>query len=290
MKKLTLLTLILVIVLAACSPAQEQPNDGAGTVPNAEELPIDDGGLIIDESVGSDITGITWQWVSLVEMDPAAQSVVPSPENYTLTFLPDGDLSIQADCNMAGGSYSLDGNQLTITQGISTLAFCGEESLDILYLELLSQVESYTLENGQLVLELKDGAGRMAFEENNIKPEMGLEADVVGIVWLWTRFDDTAELNNIEVEDPTLYTLLLNPDGTYAVKADCNLASGSYTLDGSSITFAPGPATLAECEPGSLYDPFLARLSDVVTFVIDEEQLYLNLWADGGNLVFSPAE
>ena len=43
------------------------------------------------------------------------------------------------------------------------MAFCGEQSLDLIYLELLDNVESYTLENGQLVLELKEGAGRMLF-------------------------------------------------------------------------------------------------------------------------------
>jgi len=236
------------------------------------------------------LEGNTWQWVSLVEMEPAAQSVVPSPENYTLTFLPDGEVSIQADCNMVVGSYTLDGHQLTITQGASTMAFCGEESLDLQYLELISRVESNTLENGQLVLELKDGAGRVTFEESSMEPDMGLEADVVGIIWLWTRFDDTAGLNDIEVDDPSRYTLLLNQDGTYEVQADCNRASGRYTLEVSSITFESGPTTLAECEPGSLYDIFLTRLSEVATFVMDEGQLVLNLWADGGNMVFSPAE
>jgi hypothetical protein len=44
------------------------------------------------------------------------------------------------------------------------MAFCGEQSLDYLYLALLSNVESYAVEDGQLVLELKDGAGKMFFE------------------------------------------------------------------------------------------------------------------------------
>lgn len=66
---------------------------------------------------------------------------------------------------MVKGSYTLDGGSLTIELGPSTMAFCGEQSLDLLYLELLSNVESYTIEEGQLVLELKDGAGRMTFNE-----------------------------------------------------------------------------------------------------------------------------
>lgn len=119
--------------------------------------------------------------------------------------------------------------------------------------------------------------------------ELNADSDISGITWLWERFDDTAEINNIVVDDPTLYTFLLNADGTYTVKADCNLASGSYTLEGNSIKFEAGPTTLAECGPESLYNDFLIDLSNVVTFVIDGNKLYLNLWADAGNMVFIPA-
>jgi heat shock protein HslJ len=61
------------------------------------------------------------------------------------------------------GSFELDGSSITIQLGPSTMAFCGEQSLDLNYLKLLENVESYALENGGLVLELKEGAGRMVF-------------------------------------------------------------------------------------------------------------------------------
>jgi heat shock protein HslJ len=110
-----------------------------------------------------DITGITWQWSGLVETAPAAQSVVPDPENYTLVFQPDGTVQIKADCNMVGGSYMLEDNILTIALGPSTMAFCGEQSLDLQYLELLGNVDSYILKEGRLALNLKAGAGHMSF-------------------------------------------------------------------------------------------------------------------------------
>ena len=110
--------------------------------------------------------------------------------------------------------------------------------------------------------------------------------DIREVTWEWVRFDDTADKNNIVVDDPSLYTLRLNEDGTYSVKADCNLASGNYELESSSLKLLPGPTTLAECGPDSLYNTFLADLGYVATYVIEGEQLYLNLWADGGNMVF----
>ena len=65
--------------------------------------------------------------------------------------------------NPVGGSYTLDGSSLTILLGPSTMAFCGEQSLDLFYLGFLSTVDSYAVKDGQLVLELKDGAGQMTF-------------------------------------------------------------------------------------------------------------------------------
>ena len=111
------------------------------------------------------ITDITWQWASVNETEPAAQSVVPNPENYTLTLNADGTHSLKVDCNMAGGAYTLDGDQLTLGPGPMTLAFCGEESLDMQFLAFLAMVESYSVEDGQLVLSFQDGAGEMRFNE-----------------------------------------------------------------------------------------------------------------------------
>jgi heat shock protein HslJ len=109
------------------------------------------------------VTGIEWQWSGLIETMPAAQSVVPDPENYTLLLQPDGALHIRADCNMVGGSHTLEGDSLTITLGPSTMAYCGEHSLDQQYLKLLSNVDGYGIEDGQLVLTLQADAGRMIF-------------------------------------------------------------------------------------------------------------------------------
>jgi heat shock protein HslJ len=112
--------------------------------------------------------------------------------------------------------------------------------------------------------------------------------DLVGTTWEWERFlggDDSA----IEVADPTRYTLTLHAEGTYRLQADCNVAGGAYTLDAAHLTLHPGPTTLAECAPGSLYDTFLARLGDVRTYVMDEGKLVLNLWADAGDMFFREA-
>ena len=123
------------------------------------------GCAIGDAAKAPELVCTTWQWRELAETEPASLSLVPQPESYTLVFHPDGTLAIQADCNMATGLYILECNALTISLGACTLAFCGEESLDQLYLGLLGNVGSYCIEDGRLVLTVKEDASRVAFEE-----------------------------------------------------------------------------------------------------------------------------
>ncbi len=106
-----------------------------------------------------------WQWTEIVETDPTTEPLTPNPENYTIRFSVDGSLAFRADCNRGEGSYTLDGRALSIELGGSSLVRCRDDSLDDLYRGFLGEVAGYSLVNGQLVLELKDDAGRMIFNE-----------------------------------------------------------------------------------------------------------------------------
>ena len=111
------------------------------------------------------ITGIQWQWTQLTETEPASQSVVPDPENYVLVLNDDGSANIKADCNQVLWTYTLEDTSLTFdTLGPSTLAFCGEDSSDQIFLEKLGMGGSVSVEEGRLVLELNENAGRMVFD------------------------------------------------------------------------------------------------------------------------------
>jgi heat shock protein HslJ len=111
------------------------------------------------------ITGIQWQWAQLTETEPASQSVVPDPENYVLVLNEDGSANLKADCNMVAWTYTLEDSTLTFnTLGPSTLAFCGEESSDQLFLEKLGMGGTVSVEDGRLVLTLSENAGTMVFD------------------------------------------------------------------------------------------------------------------------------
>ena len=85
------------------------------------------------------------------------------------------------------------------------------------------------------------------------------EVDLTALMvapWQWISF--TNPMEQFEVEMPENYSVTFNEDGTLNVMADCNNASGSYTVDGSSLTIAMGPSTMAACPEGSRERPVCA--------------------------------
>ena len=237
----------------------------------------------VPTGTGGDLTDILWQWAELVETAPASQSVVPDPEHYTLVLRPDGNLAIKADCNVVGGSYALEGDALTIELGPTTMAFCGEQSLDQQYLELLGNIDGYAVEGDRLVLDLKAGGGRMTFDSGG--PAPSAEApDQPTLAGRWKWLETSGVDGTLTVDDPGKYVVEFKPDGTVAIQADCNNAGGAFETDGSSLGIEIGPMTLAECAPGSLYNEFIQQLGTADSYVVQADTLTLTLAAGGGSM------
>ena len=110
------------------------------------------------------ITGVEWQWQSVTNQTTSETTDVSDPENYTITFNEDGTFEGTADCNSISGTWSQE-NGFTITVGPSTLAFCGEASLDQVYVGLLDNIAAGGPDGaGGLALETAGGEQRMLFE------------------------------------------------------------------------------------------------------------------------------
>ena len=140
------LVLIVVVALAACAPA-------ATPAPS------------------NTITDINWQWTSVANKTTKATTTVPNPENYTIIFRTDGTLTGKADCNSFSGTYS-QANGFSITLGPSTMAYCGETSMDQQYLQLLSSIAAGGPDgSGGLALETAGGEQRMLFKNGGAAPK-----------------------------------------------------------------------------------------------------------------------
>jgi heat shock protein HslJ len=150
------------------------------------------------------------------------------------------------------------------------------------YLTALQSASAYEISADILRLTGADGASIASFARD-------MRSEIVDVQWKWTALIETEPPAQSVVPDSEEYTLVLHPDGTYEVKADCNLSSGGYVLGGSKLTLQPGPTTLAECEPESLYDEYLALLGNVEGYSVEEGQLTLYLRADAGRMILESA-
>ncbi len=166
-------------------------------------------------------------------------------------------------------SLTIENNQVVvdmITQGPDDPMCCPSEQV----------VVAYELHDGELVeVEPISTATR------------GAEASIVGVPWEWVESlygDDSV----ITVTVPSSYVITLQPDGAVALTVDCNLGGGTYTLDGSQLTLDVAVLTRVACPEGTLSNEFIRDLNSAATYVMDGENLVINLFADAGNMVFRP--
>ncbi|MBE2222010.1 MAG: META domain-containing protein [Anaerolineae bacterium] len=213
MKKILLLLtiMILAMALAACggeatpTPAPTAvPEQPTAVPPTAEptEAPT-----AVPEPPAA-YTEIVWQWVDVVSQADGT-TTVPNPENYTLIFHEDGTFNGMADCNAFAGTYTTD-TGFSLMLGPSTLAFCGEASLDAQYLALLSNVVAGGPDgSGGFALETAGGAERMNFQNGGPAPAMteSVPAEVTGEIVYKERIalpDDatvTVQIQDISLAD-----------------------------------------------------------------------------------------
>jgi len=113
----------------------------------------------------SAILNAEWRWQSWQGPQDARPTMVYNPDQYTLTLSLDKTVAIKADCNSAGGEFRLSGGKLTFSNLFITEMYCNDASLDTTFVQMLSRVTAYRLENSWLVLTLDDGKTVMHFSQ-----------------------------------------------------------------------------------------------------------------------------
>jgi len=96
-------------------------------------------------------------------------------------------------------------------------------------------------------------------------------------------------------EDPALYTMQLNTDGTVSMRLNCNRATGSWSAEASAnpdsghFKFGPLAMTRALCPPPSMDESIAAQSHYIRSYLLKDGNLYLSLMADGGIYAWEPA-
>jgi para-nitrobenzyl esterase len=97
--------------------------------------------------------------------------------------------------------------------------------------------------------------------------------------------DDTL----VRPDDGAKYTLEFRDDGSVALRADCNLGTGTFSSpEPGRLVFGTFATTRAACPPDSLGPRFLTDLAHVRSYLLKDGRLYLSLMADGGIYAFAP--
>ncbi|MGE5302642.1 MAG: META domain-containing protein [Alphaproteobacteria bacterium] len=110
---------------------------------------------------------------------------------------------------------------------------------------------------------------------------------VLGKLWQWQ--ETITPVEKITAPNPERYTLLLTGDGKLQARFDCNSGGGAYKISEGKLSFGPLVSTRMACPPGSLDGPYMRDLQRVVSFFIQDANLYLELPVDSGTMRFRPA-
>lgn len=199
---------------------------------------------------------------------------------YLVAIQNSSGLPQQIDSILLGDRVQVDG--LSIASGTVALEMVTNAPSDPMCCPSLQVKQAYVLRANLWT----KSVGKIALPNSAKGTKEMLDPDITGVVWTLEHFADKADLHTIVIDKPDNYTLTLLSNGAYQVKADCNRMQSQYTLEGKHIKLAPGPATLAECSPGSSYSVYLRHLSKIDSFNLHQNKLELNLMNDAGNMVF----
>jgi heat shock protein HslJ len=132
------------------------------------------------------------------------------------------------------------------------------------------------------------GAPLMPGSVNAPPPPMAASGDTLltNTVWSW-RETVMSDDKRIRPDAPERYTLTFQPGGMVAVRADCNRGSGSYLLNGGSLSFGPVALTRAMCPPESRDADFMKGLGAVSGQLFRNGELVLTLQFDSGSMFFT---
>ncbi|MCF8382323.1 MAG: META domain-containing protein [Chlorobium sp.] len=140
----------------------------------------------------------------------------------------------------------------------------------------------------------KSGAGEASVPQKAVAPK-ALPSALAGTEWRLVEFQSMDDAQGTtRPQDPSLYTMRLNADGTINMRLNCNRANGTWTADqagdpsSGGFTLGPLASTKALCPPPSMDGMILKDAGYIRAYVLKEGRIYLSLMADGGIYVWEP--
>ncbi|MDH3676069.1 MAG: META domain-containing protein, partial [Anaerolineae bacterium] len=185
-------------------------------------------------------------------------------------FRQDGTVSIQADCNQVGGSYTVDRSSITIETGPATLVACPPGSLGDQFVAQLNEAAIFVIQGDKLSIDLKVDSGTIQFTAQF--------SELAGSSWIVTGYNNGQEAV-VSVIIGTEMSATFGQDGLMAGSAGCNNYNATYDVSADSISIGPAATTRKLCDqPGGIMQQeqqYLAALETAATYSIRGDRLEL---------------
>lgn len=233
MKKYLPILLILALAVSACTAETESTEQSQPTEPiQSTEEPDTSASLI-----GA------WKLAAYGPVDapiPAVEGV-----DAGLTFNEDGTVSGNSGCNGLGGDYTVEGDEITFGEFVSTLMACDDP--------IMAQEEAaHKVMTGTATYKI-DGEGLTITKDSNVlvltrETESTQEPEGSDLVGSWKLVSyGTTETQSSALADVEA-GLTFKEDGSVTGTSGCNEFGGAYKVDGNEIAFEEIVSTLKLCD------------------------------------------
>jgi heat shock protein HslJ len=107
--------------------------------------------------------------------------------------------------------------------------------------------------------------------------------ELTGTQWIWNE-TSYATATSVEPNEPEDFVLTFAENNRFSANTDCNNVGGGYVggTDGD-VAFTEMVSTLMACEGDTKEGAFVAMLTDVVSYRIEDSQLVLSIKNDDDN-------
>jgi heat shock protein HslJ len=239
------------------------------------------------------LTNTTWIVTGYNNGNQAVVGVATDTE-MTAVFAEDGTMSGSAGCNNYRATYTIDGDTINIGPAAATRKLCpspeGVMEQEALYLAAIPNAATWSIDGDTLELRDADGAKlagyRAAVAQATTESEAAPAPELAGTAWQWVAM--TTPVEQINVADPSKYTVEFLADGVIGVTADCNTGSGTYEAADGQISINITATTLALCPPESLSDQFIRSLNAAAIYFMQDANLFIDQFASSGTMEFAP--
>ncbi len=261
MRRTILLPLLLVLAAACSSTSGTGASTGTtGAAGTGGGAPGTTGGTAT-RPITSGLVGPSW---TLVSYQGPSGTTPASSSPAILTFEPGGVLSGTTGCNRIRGTYKVDGSNLTIDPGATTMMACADPAVDAqeqAVAQGLAKVRTFTVRQGQLTLQ---GEGGTTLFQLAAQP-----AGLTGTSWTATGVNNGrgAVQGTATTEQATL---VFGDQGAVTGSTGCSQLAGTSTIDSgagtmtfSGLTTSGGPCT---GEAATFEQQYLAALGAVATY------------------------